>query len=91
MTPPLHSFQYDVIVDGMGPAGASTAYELSQLGMSVVAFDKQVYPRYKVCGGRLSARIEQILPADFKTIVGEMVYRVQFIYGGIDSFIVESP
>ena len=89
MTPPLHSFQYDVIVVGMGPAGASTAYELSRLGMSVVAFDKQVHPRYKICGGGLSARIERILPADFKAIVEGTVYRVQFIYGGTDSFIVE--
>ena len=89
MTPPLHSFQYDVIVVGMGPAGASTAYELSRLGMSVVAFDKQVHPRYKICGGGLSARIERILQADFKAIVEGTVYRVQFIYGGTDSFIVE--
>ncbi len=75
----------------MGPAGASTAYNLSQLGMSVLAFDKQVHPRYKVCGGGLSARIERILPADFKTVVDETVYRVQFTYGGTDSFIVEFP
>ncbi|MCA9499296.1 MAG: NAD(P)/FAD-dependent oxidoreductase [Nitrospira sp.] len=91
MSLPLHSFQYDAIVVGLGPAGASTAYELGQLGMSVLAFDKQVHPRYKVCGGGLSARIERILPADFKTIVEATVYRVQFIYGGTDSFIVESP
>lgn len=91
MNLPLHSVQYDVIVVGMGPAGASTAYELSQLGMSVVAFDKQVHPRYKVCGGGLSARITRILPADFKTIVDATVYRVQFNYGGTDSFILEFP
>ena len=59
--------------------------------MSVVDFDKQVHPRYKVCGGGLSARIERILPADFKTVVDETVYRVQFTYEGTDSFIVESP
>jgi geranylgeranyl reductase family protein len=88
---PLHSCQYDAIVVGMGPAGASTAYKLSQLGMSVLAFDKQVHPRYKVCGGGLSARIERILPADFKTVVEGTVYRVQFTYGGTDSFIIESP
>ncbi|MCA9422820.1 MAG: NAD(P)/FAD-dependent oxidoreductase [Nitrospira sp.] len=80
-----------MIVVGMGPAGASAAYELSQLGMSVLAFDKQVHPRYKVCGGGLSARIERILPADFKTIIDGTVHRVQFAYGGTDSFIVESP
>jgi geranylgeranyl reductase family protein len=88
---PLHSRQYDAIVVGMGPAGASTAFELGQMGMSVLAFDKQVHPRYKVCGGGLSARIERILPADFKTVVEETVYRVQFTYGGEDSFFIEFP
>lgn len=87
----LHSPQYDVIVVGMGPAGASTAYELGRMGMSVLAFDRQVHPRYKVCGGGLSARIERILPADFKTIVEGTVYRVQFTYGGEDSFFLEFP
>lgn len=75
----------------MGPAGASTAFELGRLGLSVLAFDKQVHPRYKVCGGGLSARIERILPSDFKTVVEETVYRVQFTYGGEDSFFMEFP
>jgi geranylgeranyl reductase family protein len=88
---PLHSRLYDVIVVGLGPAGASTAYELGQMGMSVLAFDKQSHPRYKVCGGGLSARIERILPGDFKTVVEGTVYRVQFTYGGEDSFFVEFP
>ncbi len=81
----------DAIVIGMGPAGASTAYELAQRGMSVLAFDKQVHPRYKVCGGGLSARIERILPGDFKTVVEQTVYRIEFIYGGKESFYLEFP
>ena len=91
MSIPLHPRQYDAIVVGMGPAGASTAFELGQMGVSVLAFDKQVHPRYKVCGGGLSARIERILPADFKTVVEGTVYRVQFTYGGKDSFFMEFP
>jgi len=85
------SKQYDVIVVGMGPAGASAAYELSRAGLSVLGFDKQSHPRYKVCGGGLSARIERILPPEFKQIVEETVYHVQFTYGGDDSFFIESP
>ena len=61
--------KYDVIVVGMGPAGASAAYALSQYGLSVLAFDKQTHPRYKVCGGGLSARIAKILPSDFLGVV----------------------
>lgn len=91
MNIPLSSHTYDVIVVGMGPAGASAAYELSQQGISVLAFDKQRHPRYKVCGGGLSARIAKILPADFLSIVEETVHRVQFAYGGQESFLIESP
>jgi geranylgeranyl reductase family protein len=88
---PLSLQTYDVIVVGMGPAGACAAYELSQRGFSVLAFDKQAHPRYKVCGGGLSARIAKILPADFQSIVEETVHRVQFAYGAQESFLIESP
>jgi geranylgeranyl reductase family protein len=87
----LSSRKYDAIVVGMGPAGASAAYELSKQGISVLAFDKQVHPRYKVCGGGLSARIAGILPSDFPSVVEEAVHRVQFIYGDQESFLIESP
>ena len=86
----VSSHIYDVIVVGMGPAGASAAYELSKCGLSVLAFDKQAHPRYKVCGGGLSARISKILPAGFSKVVEETVRRVQFTYGGQESFLVES-
>lgn len=82
--------EYDVIIVGMGPAGASAAYELSRSGISVLAFEKQVHPRYKVCGGGLSARIAQILPAQFLGMVEETVYRVQFTYAAQQSFLIES-
>jgi geranylgeranyl reductase family protein len=83
-------FRYDVIVVGMGPAGASAAYELSQRGLSVLAFDKQAHPRYKVCGGGLSARIANILPADFLSVVEKTIHRVEFAYGAQQSFLIES-
>lgn len=86
----LSTPKYDVIVVGMGPGGASAAYELSQRGLSVLAFDKQAHPRYKVCGGGLSARIAKILPADFLSVVEKSVHRVQFTYGSQESFLIES-
>lgn len=82
---------YDVIVVGMGPAGASAAYELSQAGLSVLCLEKQTHPRYKVCGGALSARIEQFLPPDFHTVVEEAVYQMQFTYSPEQSYYVEFP
>lgn len=82
---------YDVIVVGMGPAGASTAYELSRAGLSVLGLEKQTHPRYKVCGGALSARIDHILPPEYKEVVEESVHRLQFSYSPEESYFVESP
>jgi len=82
---------YDVIIVGMGPAGASAAYELSLAGLSVLGLEKQAHPRYKVCGGGLSARIETILPSDFKDVIEDTVYRMIFSYGPEESYCVESP
>jgi len=65
---------YDVVVVGMGPAGAVAAYELSRAGLSVLAIDKQTHPRYKVCGGGLSVRIEQLLDPGFKSVVEDTIF-----------------
>lgn len=81
---------YDVVIVGMGPAGATAAYELSRAGMSVLGLEKQMHPRYKVCGGGLSVRIDQILESDFKAVVEHTVYGIQFTYGGQEPFLIES-
>ena len=60
---------YDTLVVGMGPAGATAAYQLSRAGLSVLGLDKATHPRYKVCGGGLSARIDRILEDDYKSVV----------------------
>ncbi len=84
------SQQFDVIVVGMGPAGSSVAFELSRAGVSVLGLEKQTHPRYKVCGGGLSARIEQYLPTDFKSVVEEEVHRLHFTYGPEESYVIDS-
>ncbi|MGB0911725.1 MAG: NAD(P)/FAD-dependent oxidoreductase, partial [Nitrospirales bacterium] len=81
---------FDVIIVGMGPAGASAAYELSRAGLSVLGLEKQTHPRYKVCGGGLSARIEEILPSGFQSVVEDTVNRMIFSYGPSEQYVVES-
>jgi geranylgeranyl reductase family protein len=75
---------YDALVVGMGPAGATAAYELSRAGLSVLAIEKETHPRYKVCGGGLSARIDRILEDDYKSVVEHTIYGIQFSYRGAD-------
>jgi len=84
------SKSYDVIVVGMGPAGATAAYELSRAGLSVLALEKDFHPRYKVCGGGLSVRIEQLLDPGFKSVVEETIFGFQFLYRGEESITIES-
>ena len=81
---------YDVLIVGMGPAGATAAYELSRAGVSVLGLEKSSHPRYKVCGGGLSVRIDKILDPDFKSVVEHTIYGIQFTYGGEEPFLIES-
>ena len=83
--------RYDAIVVGMGPAGATAAYELSRAGLSVLAIEKHIHPRYKVCGGGLSVRIQQLLDPEFKSVVEQTIFGIQFSYRGQDSVLIESP
>jgi geranylgeranyl reductase family protein len=81
---------YDVLVVGMGPAGATAAYQLSRAGLSVLGLDKATHPRYKVCGGGLSARIDRILEDDYKSVVEHTIYGIQFSYRGVDPIFIDS-
>ncbi len=81
---------YDVVIVGMGPGGASAASALSRGGLSVLGFDKETHPRYKVCGGGLSARVAQLLDPGFQSVVEHAVNGVQFVYQGQDPILIES-
>ena len=82
---------HDAVVVGMGPAGASAAEELARAGRSVLGLEGKAMPRYKVCGGALSARTDQILGPDYHSLVEETIHRVRFQFAGAEAFEVSSP
>ena len=81
---------YDVVIVGMGPAGATAAAALSRGGLAVLGFDKDTHPRYKVCGSGLSARVAKLLDPEFRSVVEHTVNGVQFVYRGQDPILIES-
>lgn len=81
---------YDVVIVGMGPAGSTAAAALSRGGLAVLGLDKETHPRYKVCGGGLSARIEQLLDPGFRSVVEQTINGVQFVHRGRDPLVIQS-
>ncbi|GMV50500.1 MAG: hypothetical protein NBKEAIPA_02863 [Nitrospirae bacterium] len=81
---------YDVVIVGMGPAGAAAAAVLSRGGLTVLGIDRERHPRYKVCGGGLSARIERVLDPGFRSVIEQTVTGVQFVYCGQEPLLLES-
>lgn len=54
---------FDVVVVGGGPAGATAAFQMGQAGANVLLLDKaKEFPREKPCGGGLSARLLHRFP-----------------------------
>ena len=68
---------YDVIIVGLGPAGAATALNLNKLEpeteIKILVQEKAKHPREKICGGGVSAHSQALLTElDFKIRVPHM-------------------
>ncbi len=55
---------YDVLIVGAGPAGASCAWRLKRAGLSVALVDKSRFPRDKVCAGWITPAVVDCLQLD---------------------------
>jgi len=70
--------EYDAIVVGAGPAGASTAYWLGEAGKRVLVLEKERLPRYKPCGGMVPKVVFDRFPFDFSPVVEREMGRARF-------------
>ncbi|MDX8405556.1 MAG: geranylgeranyl reductase family protein [Mariprofundus sp.] len=61
--------QYDVVVVGAGPAGATAARALALHDVSVAILERESLPRYKVCGGGIAFRARSLLDFDMTEVV----------------------
>jgi len=56
---------YDIIVSGVGPAGASFLKQIKNSGLKVLALDKEEFPRRKLCAGGLTPKAYKLVSALF--------------------------
>lgn len=84
---------FDCIVVGLGPAGSIVAYNLARAGWSVLAVDKRVHPRPKLCGGCLSRKTEGILPFSISSVKESQISELLFTFKGQDAvaYISDEP
>jgi len=73
---------YDAIVVGLGPGGSTAARRLAADGFRVLGLDKERFPRYKPCGGGLSARILPHLPESVRPMIESTIHNIRFTYKG---------
>src|SRR3989475_12490156 len=74
-----------------GPPSSSAATDLAGAGLSVLGLEGKPMPRYKVCGGALSARTDRLLEPDYHSVVEETIHRVRFQFAGAEAFEISSP
>ena len=72
--------RYDVVVVGGGPAGATCARILAKNGAKVLILEKRKLPRFKLCAGCISKRIEKLLPKGWEKEI------LNVIRGGVLGF-----
>ena len=77
---------FDAIVVGGGPAGATAARGLALRGLRTALIEKQRLPRYKSCAGGIPARTRAVLDIPIDSVVEDTVSGLDITYLGRHGF-----
>jgi geranylgeranyl reductase family protein len=62
---------YDLIIIGGGPSGSAAARLAGNTGLTTLLVEKEIFPRYKPCGGAFSERAMSYLDFDIPQYIHE--------------------
>ncbi len=77
---------FDVIVVGAGPSGATAARELAAAGPRVLVIEREQLPRYKACGGGIPLKTARLLPFPIDGVLEGEVDAIGVSYRGHPKF-----
>jgi len=88
--------QYDVVIVGSGPAGASTAKALTGAGLKTVIIERRKLPRHKMCSGIIFPAARKFVADNFGELPEEVYCEPHIVYGNrvfgtIDADLIETP
>jgi len=73
---------WDAIIVGAGPAGASAAYFLGEMGLRALVLEREPLPRDKPCGGAVPRSALARFPFGFEPIIEDAVALVRYAWLG---------
>ncbi len=79
----------DVAIIGGGASGTTTAFHLANKGKNVCILEKDISTPKKVCGGGMSAAVQNWFPFKLLPVVEEVITKVEFSWCNTDKVVAE--
>ena len=79
----------DVAIIGGGASGTTTAFHLASKSKKVCILEKNIFSPERICGGGMSAAVQNWFPFRLLPIVDELITNVEFSWCNTDKVVAE--
>ena len=79
----------DVAIIGGGASGTTTAFHLANKSKDVCILEKNISSLERICGGGMSAAMQNLFPFKLQPIVDEVITNVEFSWCNTDKVVAE--